>query len=82
MRLSKLLIRGSNVKAIKRREVVSMLQAEGYEYESEGRHPIFKCTSTGFRIPVPNGRDISPGTMRDILKLLKRAKELKQTGDK
>lgn len=70
------------MKAIKRREVVSMLQGEGFTYESEGRHPIFKCTSTGFRIPVPNGRDISPGTMRDILKLLAKAKALKSSTDK
>lgn len=70
------------MKAIKRRELVSMLEGIGFTYESEGRHPIYKCLYTGFRIPVPNGRDISPGTLRDINKLIAKAKALRDTADK
>lgn len=62
------------MKAMKRRDVVSMLNALGFTYESEGRHPIFKCTFTGFRIPVPNGRDIN--------KLIAKAKALRASADK
>jgi predicted RNA binding protein YcfA (HicA-like mRNA interferase family) len=58
-----------------------MLEAEGYTYEGEGRHPMYKHMITGYRIPVPNGREVSPGTLRDILKLIKRAKELKNSAD-
>jgi predicted RNA binding protein YcfA (HicA-like mRNA interferase family) len=65
------------VKAIKRRELVSELTTLGFVFDGEGRHPMFKCQFTGFRIPVPNGREVSPGTLRDILKLIKRAKELR-----
>lgn len=64
------------MKALKRREVIDILKAAGFAYDGEGRHPIFKCSTSGFRIPVPNGREISPGTLRDILKLLDKAREL------
>lgn len=70
------------MKAMKRRDVVRMLNELGFTYESEGKHPIFKCTLTGFRIPVPNGRDISPGTLRDITKLIAKAKALRTSADK
>lgn len=65
------------MKAIKRRELIKVLERLGFSYESEGRHPIYKCIATGYRIPVPNGREIAPGTLRDIYKLLNNYKQLK-----
>lgn len=65
------------MKAMKRRELVKLLEQLGFAYESEGRHPIYRCISTGFRIPVPNAREVSPGTLRDIFKLINKFKELK-----
>ena len=69
------------MKATKRRDVVSWLNSLGFVYDCDGKHPIFKCTFTGFRIPVPNGRDISPGTLRDINKLIAKAKALRSNAD-
>ncbi len=70
------------MKAAKRREVVAMLTLEGFTYEGDGKHPIYKCIQTGFRIPVPKGRDVSPGTLRDIIKLVNKAKALANSSDK
>ena len=58
------------MKPIKRRDVLKMLADKGFVFESEGRHPIYKNPATGQRVPVPNGRTISPGTMRDLLRFL------------
>lgn len=57
---------------MKYREVERMLRDSGFEYHSRGKHDIY-MNAQGIRIPVPTHRVISVGTVRDILKGIKRA---------
>ncbi len=58
------------MKDLKRQELIRLLNAAGFYSDSRGKHEIFK-DANGTRIPVPQHKVISPGTMRDIKRVLK-----------
>ncbi len=58
------------MKDMKRKEVIRMLNKAGYHSIGKGEHEIF-ANSLGVRIPVPQHKVISPGTLRDIIKRIK-----------
>lgn len=63
------------MKPMKQREVVSMLASEGFTLASQGEHSIY-ANANGIRIPVPHHRVIAAGTLRDIIKAIRRAKAM------
>jgi predicted RNA binding protein YcfA (HicA-like mRNA interferase family) len=59
---------------MKVREVISFLQKRGWiEMRSRGSHRNFKHPTSPYVITVAgtDGKDVSPGTLRDILKKAK-----------
>lgn len=61
------------MKDMKRKDVIRMLSSEGYVSSAVGEHEIF-MNAQGVRIPLPQHKVISPGTLRDIMKRIKAAK--------
>lgn len=59
------------MKALKRAEVIKMLVKNGFQSVRNGPHEIFK-NSKGFSIALPYHKEISPGTLRDVIKGIKR----------
>lgn len=59
------------MKAMKLKEVEALLSTKGFQFERTGRHDIWKHIITGLTLPLPNGKEISPGTMRDVMKRIK-----------
>lgn len=54
------------MKTFKRKELIRLINQLGGGYVGSGRHENY--TVNGIKFPVPNGREVSPGTMRDICK--------------
>jgi hypothetical protein len=54
------------MKTFKRKELLRLIAKLGGSYVGSGRHENY--TVNGVRFPLPNGREVSPGVMRDIRK--------------
>lgn len=58
---------------VKPRQIVKLLLAKGFEARRvTGSHHIFRHPKTGAIVPVPmhGNRDLKPGTVRSILKMM------------
>lgn len=60
------------MKSMDYREIKDLLSSKGFSVIScKGSHEKWKNCITNQTIIVPKGREIAPGTVRDILKLLR-----------
>jgi len=56
---------------VTRREIIKAIKAlGGYEGRDSGKHTIFHCACGKGMTPVPRHREIPPGTVRSIERLL------------
>ncbi len=69
------------MKATKRHEIIRLLKERGYQLSRVGRHEIFR-NEAGNSIPVPSHLEISPGSLRDIMRGLKRGELQAQNNQK
>jgi predicted RNA binding protein YcfA (HicA-like mRNA interferase family) len=55
---------------MKRRDLIAELMVLGAEFVREGgEHTIYRNPRTGVLLPVPRHRELSPGVVRQLLKL-------------
>ncbi len=57
------------MKSMNTKDVVRLLNDNGYELYKDSKHKIYKHTN-GQIISIPHTREVSPGTLRNVMKLI------------